>query len=332
MNIFQFISNKFERDEKILIMIVISSLFIIFIIAMVREQSELHKKEQAKEIEDNIEIISDELAVDPSMELSVLPQELQFKCPKDYESPEDYIKDLDAFLENFNTDATLEDIGKARMKFLRDNDCEETLNYMTKGNKQEKIKIENIQFSGQMDVQKISPDDKIIQFLGKNFGPYTTDINKHTKVRNAYYPIGGQETGNAEVEIIFNFYLQNIYLSEPFSSQSLAYEIRENADMNVISFFEAPDPINKKQAFYFVADYISAKNGYGYAYITKMASIGEDVYTVGLSKLFLGQTKEEIQGLIDNWLLNNMKICGEAIGNIGVEESWLEFFDETNFE
>jgi len=49
MNIFQFISNKFERDEKILIMIVISFLFIIFVIAMVGEQSELQKKQQGPE-------------------------------------------------------------------------------------------------------------------------------------------------------------------------------------------------------------------------------------------------------------------------------------------
>jgi len=253
--------------------------------------------------------------------------ESQLKCPEDYDSPEGYMKDLEVFLESFNSDSTLEDVGKERMKFLEENNCEETLNYMARGSNQGEIKREDVQFSGQMDPQKIGPEDKIIQFLGKNFGPYTTNIDKDTKVRSVYYPIDGQETGNAEVEIIFNFYLQNIYSGEPFSSQSLAYEIRENADMNVISFFEAPDPINERQAFYIASDYISAGKGYGYAYITKIAFIGEDVYAVGLSKLFLGQTEEEIQGLIDNWLLKNMKVCGEAIGNIGVDKSWLEIFN-----
>jgi len=258
--------------------------------------------------------------------------ERELKCPEDYSSPENYIKDLDAFLESFNPDSTLEDIGKERMKFLEDNNCEETLDYMARESSQEKIKIEDVQFSGQMDPQKIGPEDKMIQFLGKNFGPYTINIDKDTEVRSTYYPIDGQETGDAEVEIILNFYLQNIYSSEPFSLQSISYNLRENVDINVISFFEAPDPINEKQAFYIAADYVSVEGGYGWAYIMKMASIGEDAYMVGLSKLFLGQTEEEIQGLIDNWLLKNMKVCGEALGNIGADESWLEFFDETNFE
>lgn len=262
-------------------------------------------------------------------QIEVPISERQLKCPEDYSSPEDYEKDLYAFLESFvNSNSTIKDIGKERMKFLRDNNCEETLNYMAGESNQENIKDGGVQFSGQMDPQKIGPEDKIIQFLGKNFGPYTANIDKYTKVRIVYYPIEGQETTDAEVEIIFNFYLQNIYSSEPFSLQDMAYNIRENANINVISFFEAPDSINKEQAFYIVSDYISEEEGYGYAYIMKMASIGEDVYMVGLSKLFLGQTEEEIQSLIHNWLLGNMKVCWDAIGSLGVDESWLEFFDE----
>ena len=54
MNIFQFISSKFQRDEKILIVIVISFLFVVIVVGMVGEWFSPLKKNQAEKITDNL--------------------------------------------------------------------------------------------------------------------------------------------------------------------------------------------------------------------------------------------------------------------------------------
>lgn len=57
----------------------------------------------------------------------------ELKCPEDYASEEEYRRDLEAFLAEFlesNPEATIEDLGRERMQFLVDHNCQRTLEHI----------------------------------------------------------------------------------------------------------------------------------------------------------------------------------------------------------
>jgi len=60
--------------------------------------------------------------------------ESTLKCPEDYATDEERRQALEEFMREFLVnspdDATIEDLGNARMQFLEDNNCQETLDYI----------------------------------------------------------------------------------------------------------------------------------------------------------------------------------------------------------
>lgn len=78
----------------------------------------------------------------------------------------------------------------------------------------------------------VSEFPEIITFEGKKYGPKATDVDKETKVKSIYYPLEGQESGEAEEEIFFNFYDQGFWAQNPFTIEDVAREIMDRLESN----------------------------------------------------------------------------------------------------
>lgn len=229
-----------------------------------------------------------------------------FKCPEDYASDQEHKDALIKYLRDPQIkDMTVDEVFKKRQADLISHGCTQTL----------------------LNMSRIGTDDKIIKFLNKEYGPYVTEFDNKTKVYSVYYPLKDQKTGEADEEIIFNFYFQNVWANEPFSSEVLANQINENTSKNIYFKFEAPDPINKEPAFFFVSHFIYPEENYSYLHFMKVASIGKDVYSIMFSRKLQSQAKQ-LQESFADILANNMN--GEAIDYLGPNESWLDLFEKDN--
>ena len=82
---------------------------------------------------------------------------------------------------------------------------------------------------------------------------------------------------------------------EPFTTRDIANTIADSDGQNGIHLlykFEAPDPINKKPAFYFYTSYIPDKNTL-FIITIKVGSIGKDVYSFSFSKKIPESEKDQ---------------------------------------
>lgn len=229
--------------------------------------------------------------------------EADFKCPESYPTLEEKSKSLKGYLQwviKLHPDWTNEQVQKHRVRMLETHGCQKTLHYMRYG---------------------------WITFLGKEYGPYVKVIDNNIKVRSVYYPLKGQKQGDADEEIIFNFYIQNLWTNEAFTTRDVAnlfVDSSQKGGPRIIYKFQAPDSRNKKPAFFFASYSAYPGEGYGYAFVSKVASIGDDVYSVIFSKKIAGKGIN-IGDTILKWFLENQEYV-KATHNIQPDESWLEVF------
>jgi hypothetical protein len=234
-----------------------------------------------------------------------------FKCPEDYNIEEERTQALadsfGAYLKQY-PDSTLQQKMIYRNKFLVSHSCDQTLKNLLQ------------------DVDPVySPT---IHFVGKDFVTSTVQFDQDTKVWTAYYPLSGQNPEDPDEELIFNFYVKNIYASKNFSAKDVADAYVKNSNTEIIYSFSAPDPITKEMAYFIYSDVIYSQPDYAYVYITKYSSINDSVFAVTYSKKII-DSGANLEEDVNTWLLNdtNDKKAGIAIeiGDIGVDSSWIDY-------
>ncbi len=153
--------------------------------------------------------------------------------------------------------------------------------------------LKELGFDNQLE--KIWPAS--ISFNGKEFGPLMVDINEDSKVRTAYYPLKGQEIGESDEELIFNFYIQGVWAGENhFDAEQIASLLANPSKEEkgeILYKFQSPDPINGKPVFYLFSSTVD-NEGEVYLVMTKVGSIGDSVFSFAFSKKILESEKDQI--------------------------------------
>lgn len=223
-----------------------------------------------------------------------------FTCPEDYDDPQKYAEELVESLADYK-DLDSDELMKKRYETLLSNGC--------------KTSLFNIHSQGVMD--------PMIKFNGKEYGPPVSDVDEDSEVRSVYYPLSGQQSGEDDEEIIFNFYIQDVWGEEPFTTSDVAQIIADSDGQNnnhILYKFQAPDPINKKPAFYFYTNYIPDENTL-FIVIAKVASVGRDVYSISFSRKILESEKDQtISDLYEEVANKYFKILGTKIPTTSLEK------------
>lgn len=176
--------------------------------------------------------------------------------------------------------------------------------------------------------QIVSPDDKTIEFLGKIYGPYVTEIDDYTNVGIIYYPLKGEEAGLASEEITFNLYLPGIYDSENILAEDIYYSVIDNIENKeefvIESTFESSDPISNEKAFALMMNGVFEDGEFGQGFYGKTSSINNIVYSVMFSKQFF-KDNNDLRKNIKLWLIENMKSYLTEIGNFAPSDEWVSY-------
>jgi len=173
-----------------------------------------------------------------------------------------------------------------------------------------------------VNIGKIDPTDSVLKLFGKEYGPYVKEFDSVTNVYSVFYPLSGQKTGEADEEIIFCFYFKDVWAKNPISAQHVA-KLFLDSGLNIVNKFQAPDPINKEPAFFIIASSDHSDQGYGYVFFAKVASYGENVYSILLSKKINGRGKD-LQDNIHLWMADNIQAL--SINDMGASDKWTDDF------
>jgi hypothetical protein len=236
-----------------------------------------------------------------------------FVCPENYASPQEQTDAVAKFISTYSKlfpDATVEEMFIYRYHLLVSRLCDKTLAKM---------------------LQAVVPLDQMLRFEGKDFGPQTTQFTKDTGVWSSYFTLNGQGFENPDEELIFNFYLQNVWANEAISAEHVAQVVADSYaqsnNAHVIYKFTAPDTTTKNPDFFIFSDVIYPEQDYGYIYATKISSVQNSVFSITYSKRFTADAAN-LQNDIDDWLAQDLKLTNgysKEIGNIGVDVSWPDF-------
>ncbi len=238
-----------------------------------------------------------------------------FKCPESYTIAQDQLDSVAKFISDYSKiypNATVGEMNTYRYHLLVSHSCTRTLENM---------------------LQNIAPITQMLRFEGKDFGPQMTNFTKSTGVWSSFFVMNNQNSDNPDEELIFNFYLKNIWKTGMISSEEVAQVVANSYGQSntseVIYKFTAPDTITKNPDFFIFSDIIYPDQGYGYLYITKISSLQDSVFSVTYSKKFTGASTDLIKKDITDWLAQDLKLDNgytKEIGNIEVDPSWLEYF------
>ncbi|OHA18890.1 MAG: hypothetical protein A2836_00680 [Candidatus Taylorbacteria bacterium RIFCSPHIGHO2_01_FULL_45_63] len=257
----------------------------------------------------------------------------EFKCPGKYQTSQEYLEDLAKWIRvesDKNPKLSSDELLVLRNDEFNKHNCSPSpwsyeFSEIPFG---QQTTNPTIEFNEKSSVVNVTPTDKTIKFLGKEYGPYVSKNDNYTKVRNVHYPLVGQTTGVADEEISLNFYLQGVWADEEFSSSDFANQFvngsQENGD-NILTHFEAPDPTTRDPAFFIVSSAVYPEDGYGYVFLSKITSIGSDTYSVLFAKKLIGT--KDLNDKISKWAVENGAPYLTAVGNINPDSSWLKFSD-----
>lgn len=205
-----------------------------------------------------------------------------FICPGDYEDPKQYAEDLVNSMMPYE-DLPEEEQMQKRVATLIAHNCEWAL----------------------LNIHLNAVLDNTIKFNGKEFGPYTLRVDDDTKVRSVYYPLKGQVAGMADEEIFYSFFIQGIWTDKPFTAEEVAMLLSDNSgeeSNEVITKYEAPDPLTGERAFYIIT-IVNSENDNIYMLVSKVTSVGIDVYSVTYLKKMTEKEKNET---VASWLEKNL--------------------------
>lgn len=263
-----------------------------------------------------------------------LSNKSEFKCPSEYETAEKYTEDLAKWIRK-STDAnpgiTGDELLALRDKKLGNHRCRPSPwgNELDGASDSQRTASSSVEFNETSGVFNVSPRDKIIKFGDKSYGPYITKQDLYTGVRSVYYPLLGQKTVEADEEVILNFYIQGVWADEVFTARDFANQFvngSENDGDYILDHFEAPDPVTKEPAFYIVSYAIYPDLEYGYVFLSKITSIKNDVYSVLLSKKFVG-TEMDLKNKMTEWLEKEGDYYQTVVADIKPDNSWIELSD-----
>jgi len=172
--------------------------------------------------------------------------------------------------------------------------------------------------------ENIKPDDRVVRFMDKNFGSQAVAFDGSTNVWSAYFTLNGQNPANPDEQIILNFYLSDVWKDGPVGPELISQQL-VNGNKNIVGIpFTAPDPVTKKPAHFIFLSI--PQEGYGYLHMMKIASIKDSAFSVVYSKRIIG-SGDALKKSMHQWLFNDLKSsvgASTGIGNMGVDESWLE--------
>lgn len=235
-----------------------------------------------------------------------------FICPENMSDPNAQVDAVSKFIKVYsekNPDATLADMNTYRFNMLTENKCVKTLANM---------------------LQKVSPDDLRIYFNWKVFWPQNFQFTPDTAVGTAYYTIGWQWLDSPDEELMFNFYIKDIWSQKIFSAKSVADNIinsyKGSLNSSVINSFIAPDKITGLGDYFIISKAIYS--GYAYVYVMKISTIGDSVFSVTYSRKFT-DSNTNLSTNIDNWLIQDSSLSSEWVSNrladIWVDEVWVNY-------
>lgn len=240
-----------------------------------------------------------------------------FACPESYSSPQDQTNAVAKFISDYSKtspNATVGDMYTYRYNLLVSHSCDKTLANM---------------------LQNVTPLDQMLRLEGKDFGPQKIEFTKDTGVLSSYFTLKGQGLENPDEELIFNFYLQNVWANGAISAEHVAQVVADSYGQSntseVIYKFTAPDTITKNPDFFIFSDITYPDQGYGYLYVTKISSLQNSVFSVTYSKKFSANTAN-LKNDINNWLAQDLKLTdgySKEIENIGVDSSWLTYLTDS---
>jgi hypothetical protein len=244
-----------------------------------------------------------------------------FVCPESYTSSQDQTNVVAKFISDYtktSPNATVADMYAYRYHLLVSHSCAKTLANM---------------------LQNVTPLDQTLRLEAKDFGPQKIEFTKDTGVLSSYFVLNGQGLEKPDEELIFNFYLQDVWANGAVSAEHVAQVVADSYGQSntsqVINKFTAPDTITKNPDFFIFSDVLYPNDGYGYLYITKISSLQNSVSSVTYSRKFTASAAN-LQGDINNWLLQDLKLndgYSKQIDNIGVDTSWLTYLNKsTNTE
>jgi hypothetical protein len=230
-----------------------------------------------------------------------------FTCPEVLQAqdlPDAYAKFISSYQKLYPS-STVGQMFTYRYRLLVSNSCNQSLENM---------------------LQNVDPVySPMIRFVGKDFGPQTIEFSKDTKVWTAYYPLDGQGPADPDEELIFNFYLKNIWTNGSITAKDAADNYVQNSNTDIIYKFTAPDTITKNAAYSIYSDKIYPQQNYAYIYVTKISSIQDSAFAVTYSKKITGDGAN-LKDDVNNWLAQDLKGgASTEIGNVEVDPSWINY-------
>jgi hypothetical protein len=146
-----------------------------------------------------------------------------------------------------------------------------------------------------------------------------TEFNPKTGVWSVFFDPDGSLPEAGGTSLILNFYGWN----PASSAEDVAQRFVQRYGSAVIFRFQAPDSDTKKPAYFLLFEDIRTEKGYGYADITKVATVDNGAYAITLSRRIRGKDTEEIDKGIRAWLLTpEGKAATSAVSNMTVDATW----------
>jgi hypothetical protein len=230
-----------------------------------------------------------------------------FRCPEEYPSDRAKESALHEFMQNYTArfpNNTIRDMMLFRYRLLVEHSCIQTLNSM---------------------LTDVAPLSEMLRFQNQDFGPKTEKYNPETNAWTVWFRKDGQPAQLSEADLIINFY------GWPGPSPDIVAKafVPPRQDIHVIGQFEAPDELTKEPAYFIVSQTLYPDETYGYVNISKITSVGNGTYTVTLTKKITGSSTPDIERKGKAWSLSDEgKAASRNLGNVGVDRSWQEYFEQ----
>lgn len=237
-----------------------------------------------------------------------------FVCPENYQTAQDMTNATVKFIADYQKEfpqSTLGDLEIYRYHLLVSHSCKETLSNV---------------------LTNVSPMNLMVRFQNKDFGPQKTEFTKDTNVLSSYLTLNRQLLTSPEEELIFNFYLENVWSTGTISAEHVAQVVAnsygQSNDSKVIYKFTAPDPLTKNPD-YVIYSYISTpQENYSYVYITKISSVQNSVFSVTYAKKISDTDSKNLENDVNAWVLGDTKATNGVstqLINVNVSNDWLSY-------
>jgi hypothetical protein len=177
------------------------------------------------------------------------------------------------------------------------------------------------------ELHDVAPIDTMLRFNGESFGPETTQFDNGTDVWSTYFALNGESLSSPDEELIFNFYLQNVWATSTVTAEEVATTLVQNSAETIDYKFTAPDSATKLPDYFVYSDITYPQQNYGYIYITKISTIQNSAFSVTYAKK-ITDSAANLDSDINSWLLHELTAAKsnqgpiEEVSNVAVDSSW----------